>query len=531
MHDLVIILPRVATLLFVFAFGACVGSLINVLAYRLPRGIGVVTPPSRCPVCSTKLRWKDNIPIFGWLFLRGRCRYCKTPISPEYPLVELFAASLFATFFIAWYLIPAYSGTSSGFDVLGLNLATLAPDWADVDRFNGVPKHSAPMFAIVLLLLGSLLAMTLTDLKTTMIPLVLPWFATLAGVLIHTGYGVFLSVKGLEYPMPGGEMSWRWPIPTYGWASVGIGVGGIVGLGISLVLVKLKLIGRSFADAMEWEEAHRKEKGLPPLPTLEELDASDTGQWRPQTGWLRGPAVIVATVILCAIAGAIIARVVGSPPGIGLIIGAAVGPIVAGFPLRLFVPASKTDATEEVVGEGGPVAKSASTKAEDPSDAEVWIAYPHARREMVKEMAFLAPPVVLAIVGFMLSGSIETMCPVWLDALGGSLLGYLVGGGVVWAVRLFGSLGFGKEAMGLGDVHLMAAVGACVGWIDSVLAFFVAAFVGILLTFYSLSLSRGVGRAMPYGPSLAIATVLVLLAKPAVELGLGRIVGQVVNLP
>ena len=131
----------------------------------------------------------------------------------------------------------------------------------------------------------------------------------------------------------------------------------------------------------------------------------------------------------------------------------------------------------------------------------------------------------------MLAGSIETMCPVWLDALGGSLLGYLVGGGVVWAVRLFGSLGFGKEAMGLGDVHLMAAVGACVGWVDSVLAFFVAAFVGILLTFYSLSLSRGVGRAMPYGPSLAIATVLVLLAKPAVELGLSRITGQVVNLP
>jgi leader peptidase (prepilin peptidase)/N-methyltransferase len=269
---------------------------------------------------------------------------------------------------------------------------------------------------------------------------------------------------------------------------------------------------------MEWEEAHRKEKGLPPMQTLEELDASDTGQWRPQTGWLRGPAVIATTVILCAVAGAIVARVMGYLPGVGLIIGAAVGPIVAGVPLRLLVPAPKVE------GE-------AQDPSEPPSDAEVWIAYPHARREMVKEMAFLAPPVVLAIVGFMLAGSTKAFCPVWLDALGGSLLGYLVGGGVVWAVRLFGSLGFGKEAMGLGDVHLMAAVGACVGWIDAVLAFFIAAFVGILLTFYGLSLSRGVGRAMPYGPSLAIATVLVLLAKPAVELGLGRILGQVVNLP
>ncbi|UYV14195.1 MAG: A24 family peptidase [Phycisphaera sp.] len=131
----------------------------------------------------------------------------------------------------------------------------------------------------------------------------------------------------------------------------------------------------------------------------------------------------------------------------------------------------------------------------------------------------------------MLTSTFSGPCPLWLDALGGSLLGYLVGGGVVWAVRLFGSLGFGKEAMGLGDVHLMAAVGACLGWVDSVLAFFGAAFVGILLTLYSISLSRGVGRAMPYGPSLAIATVLVLLAKPAIELWLSRLTGQVVNLP
>lgn len=518
MQDLVIILPRVATLLFVFAFGACVGSLINVLAYRLPRGIGVVTPPSRCPACETRLRWNDNIPIFGWLFLRGKCRYCKTPVSPEYPLVELFAASLFTLFYIAWYLIPAMSGTSAGFEVLGLDLATLRPDWAAIDRYNGVPAQSAPFFAIVLLLLGSLLAMTLTDLKTTMIPLVLPWFATVAGVLIHTGYGAFLSIKGLEYPMPPGEMSWRWAIPTYGWASVGLGVGGVAGLGISLLLVKLKLIGRSFADAMDWEEAHRREKGLPPLPTLEEMDASDTGQWRPQTGWLRGPAVIAISVILSAVAGGIVARVLGYAPGIGVGIGAAVGPVLAGVPLRLLVPAPKVEGEAEASGE-------------DPSDADVWIAYPHARREMVKEMAFLAPPVVLAWVGFMVAGSIESFCPLWLDALGGSLLGYLVGGGVVWAIRLFGSLGFGKEAMGLGDVHLMAAVGACVGWVDAVLAFFGAAFVGILLTFYSLSLSRGVGRAMPYGPSLAIATVLVLLAKPAVELGLSRLTGQPVNLP
>ncbi|MEO0630377.1 MAG: prepilin peptidase, partial [Planctomycetota bacterium] len=60
--------------LFVFAFGACVGSLINVLVYRLPLGLPVVVPSSRCPACATKLTWRENVPIFGWLLLGGRCR-------------------------------------------------------------------------------------------------------------------------------------------------------------------------------------------------------------------------------------------------------------------------------------------------------------------------------------------------------------------------------------------------------------------------------------------------------------------------
>ena len=519
MQDLVIILPRVAALLFVFAFGACVGSLINVLAYRLPRGIGVVTPASRCPACQTKLRWKDNIPIFGWLLLRGRCRYCKTSISPEYPLVELFCAGLFAVFFVAWYLIPAMRG--SGLEVLGLDLSTLVPDWAAIDRYNGVPSHSAPIFAVVLLLVGSLAAMTLTDLKTTMIPLVLPWFATLVGLVVHTGYAGFLTLKGLEYPMPRDEMAWRWAIPSYGWVGVGLGVGGMVGLGVSMLLLKIGLVRRSFADALQWEEEHRKAHGLPPLEPEGEADDAETGQWRPTTGWLRGPMIVAVSVIACAVVGAIVARVMGAIPGVGLLIGAAAGPIVAGLPLRLLVPAPKHEPGDET-----------KDVADDtPSDAEVWIAYPHARREMVKEMAFLAPPVLGAWGGLLVAGGLQGLCPLWLDVLGGVLLGYLVGGGVVWAVRLFGSLGFGKEAMGLGDVHLMAAVGACLGWADAVLAFFGAAFVGILLTFYGLSLSRGVGRAMPYGPSLAIATVLVLLAKPAIELGLSRMTGQAINLP
>lgn len=117
--------------------------------------------------------------------------------------------------------------------------------------------------------------------------------------------------------------------------------------------------------------------------------------------------------------------------------------------------------------------------------------------------------------------------------LAGVLLGYLVGGGVVWAVRVLGSLAFGKEAMGLGDVHLMAAVGACLGWIDSVLAFFGAAFVGLTWWVLGLVLGGAAKRAMPYGPYLAVSTLLVLALRPLIERGLGLLLPALspVHLP
>jgi leader peptidase (prepilin peptidase)/N-methyltransferase len=115
--------------------------------------------------------------------------------------------------------------------------------------------------------------------------------------------------------------------------------------------------------------------------------------------------------------------------------------------------------------------------------------------------------------------------------LSGVLLGYLIGGGLVWAVRILGSIGFGREAMGLGDVHLMAAVGACIGWIDSTLAFFGAAFVGLAWAILSGISGGKLRRMMPYGPFLAVSTVLVLLGKPLIEQGLSILFKTSVNLP
>lgn len=75
--------------------GACVGSFLNVVVYRLPRGESLVSPGSRCPDCGDPIRARDNVPVVGWLALRGRCRDCAAPISARYPLVEAGTAALF----------------------------------------------------------------------------------------------------------------------------------------------------------------------------------------------------------------------------------------------------------------------------------------------------------------------------------------------------------------------------------------------------------------------------------------------------
>ena len=76
--------------------GLAIGSFLNVVIYRVPRGESVVSPPSACPSCGTELAARDNIPVLSWLLLHGRCRTCAEPISVRYPLVELSTAALFA---------------------------------------------------------------------------------------------------------------------------------------------------------------------------------------------------------------------------------------------------------------------------------------------------------------------------------------------------------------------------------------------------------------------------------------------------
>jgi leader peptidase (prepilin peptidase)/N-methyltransferase len=74
--------------------GAMIGSFLNVVAYRLPRSKSLVTPGSQCPGCDTPIKFYDNVPVLGWLLLRGRCRTCRAAISPRYPAVEALTAAL-----------------------------------------------------------------------------------------------------------------------------------------------------------------------------------------------------------------------------------------------------------------------------------------------------------------------------------------------------------------------------------------------------------------------------------------------------
>src|SRR3954471_5354277 len=88
-------LPPAFVLSLAALFGLAVGSFLNVCIYRIPRDLSVVRPRSFCPSCEASLTWYDNIPVFSFLFLQGRCRHCREPIGAYYPLVEVVTALTF----------------------------------------------------------------------------------------------------------------------------------------------------------------------------------------------------------------------------------------------------------------------------------------------------------------------------------------------------------------------------------------------------------------------------------------------------
>ena len=382
-------MPNWFWFIFLAAYGGCVGSFLNVVIYRLPEGKSVIKPRSRCPKCGHGLAWHDNVPVFGWLWLRGKCRYCKEPISYQYPLIEALTALMFGGLYLIYY----HTMLRPEFSQLGF-VAT----W--------------PVYVVHAVLLAALLASTVIDAKLSIIPPVIPWVVTVVALIVLP-LGMYMHMR-MQTPWTPLAIGLTPIAPPRGTTAAG---GGLVGLAIAMALLRLKIIPLSFADYEKLYEVHAKEH--------------------------------------------------------------------------------------------------------EKEEEEPWFHYPHARREVLKECLFVIFPAVGMIVGGYLGPRGQVDWPWWLLILGGVVLGYLVGAGLVWVTRIFGSLLFGKEAMGLGDVHLLAAIGAVLGPGEAVPVFFIAPFFGLVaaMMMYGVSaIFKKRFQPIPYGPYLAGAAVVVMIwREPIIE--------------
>lgn len=389
-----IALPYAINALFIFALGACVGSFVNVVAIRLPIGMGLVQPPSRCPVCGRRLRWHENIPVIGWFLVRGRCRSCGTRVSPAYAAVELLMGGLFAGLYLLLFAVDPAGRWGGAW-----------PAWFQSSGFMA----SAPAFVALCALIAALVAATLSDLRTYLIPIQVTAWPTAIGCAAWT----LQTVLGPASAPAQALWRDRWPVPLPGWTMAGLALGAAAGLVISNILLRTGRILPSFHDYHEYQR-----------------------------------------------------------------------------------------------------------------DDSPFADYPHARREIWREIRFVLPAAISGIVGAAVARGLslsadgtEALPPLPVAALSGSVLGYLVGAGLVWAVRVLGTLAKGVEAMGMGDVHLMGAAGAVLGWVDPTVAFFIAPFIGlgwIAVTAVAGRMRGGGRREIPYGPHLAIAVLLVVFLRPTV---------------
>jgi leader peptidase (prepilin peptidase)/N-methyltransferase len=377
-------MPHAIYIIFLFALGACVGSFLNVVVYRLPLGISLSTPPSRCPKCETRLAWYDNIPVFGWIILRGKCRYCSQPISAGYPIVEAMTGLLFVFYYVMFFIL--------GIGPMGIG--SLAEQW--------------PIYGLYMVMAAGLLAASLIDAELFIIPAGIPWWLAGAGIVVH---GV------IDQPGSAGSLM---DAPFALALSAGTGLGLI----ISIVLLQMKMLPLSF-----------------PIGNL--LDGERA----------------------------------------------------------------------ELEGQ----AKLAKEAGHEEPEIQPELSRGQVRGEIRKEMLFLMPPLILGAASVALHTHVPMVRHIWYEAAKidwlsgslGALLGGFVGGFVVWLTRILGSYALGKEAMGLGDVHLMFGVGAVLGAGPATIAFFIAPFIGILAGIYLL-VTRS-QRQLPYGPYLSLATGFVML--------------------
>ncbi len=405
-------------IVFLFALGTCVGSFLNVVIWRMPRGESLSYPPSHCPKCNQRLKWYDNLPVIGWLKLGGRCRFCKEPISARYPIIEAVTGLIFVFYYVMFYMLGFVpSAPADPMPLLGMPLAWRTTPMSFVQTW--------PIYLLYMFLVSGLLAASAVDFEQYIVPVQITWITAAVGIVVHTI---------VDQPAMPGALNVN---PSVG----ALAAGGGIGLLISIALWHFEHIPMSFPLG-------------DPL-----LDIDD--------------------------------RV----------------------------------AVQKEIDE-------ARAKGEEVMDLPPEYSRADIRVEMRKEMLFLMPPMLLAAVTWGLVTFWEPARRIaenlagyhWLTGLLGAIFGALIGGFVVWLARILGTLGFGRVAMGLGDVHLMFGVGAVLGAGATTIAFFVAPFFGMVLTIYLLV--TGKRRELAFVPYLSMGTAFVLLtSRPILQWLLPGMIG------
>jgi leader peptidase (prepilin peptidase) / N-methyltransferase len=412
-----IVIPMWFWIVFLFAIGCCVGSFLNVVIYRVPREKSLVKPGSACPSCGKHIQFYDNIPLFSWLILGGKCRYCKTRISPRYFVIELLTGLVFVGTFLLYF----NSGLRHGIPVV------LSGGWI--------------LYLISVVMLSSLIACSAIDLEMWIIPLSICWFATIAGLVGGVAAPLLIHPATIRHYF---LMPTTAELALINHTTVAsLCAGATIGLGISILLLVTGLVKRSydFPGNPNWP------------PNSEKADKSVLQQ-----------------------------------------------------------DFSKTSSTPTNQDSEQALGQSSEQASETQGEGQF-----NDRFEMLREMLFLLPIIVCALAASWVSNKYPGLHQRWLEITQipvvegfiGSLTGYFVGCAIVWATRIFGTLAFGKEAMGLGDVHLMGAAGTVIGPLFIVIAFFAAPFFGLIWA--AVQMFSRKTRQIPYGPFLSMGIVVVMI--------------------
>ena len=227
-------LPPALLPAFLGVLGLLIGSFLNVVVYRVPAGLSLVSPGSACPACSHPVRPRDNVPVVSWLLLRGRCRDCDVPISARYPMVELATGLLFA---LTGWRFGASPYTAAALVVMAAGVALFMID-LDHLRLPFAVTGAAAVGTVLALVVDTVVrgpGAIPTALVSTGV-----WLAVYGGIwFVTAGRGMGLGDVALA-PVLGLALGWL------GWGAsvVGLVMGFAIGAVVGVVLIASGRHGR-----------------------------------------------------------------------------------------------------------------------------------------------------------------------------------------------------------------------------------------------------------------------------------------------